>query len=139
VLGTHFNVNAYDDENSMKVTLLEGSVKVSKGNESTLIAPGQQARVNNVDEKIIVKSEVDLDEALAWKNGKFIFNDADIKSVMRQLEKWYDVSVIYDKEVPDEEFVGSVSRNVNISQILEMLEKTGSVNFEIKGRTIIVD
>ena len=139
VLGTHFNVNAYEDENMIRTTLLEGSVKVNRGNASALITPGEQARINNSTGEITVKEEVDLDEAVAWKNGKFIFNDADIKSIMRQLEKWYDVSVIYDKEVPDEEFVGSVSRDVNISQILEMLEKTGSVNFEIKGRTIIVD
>ena len=139
VLGTHFNINAYSDERVVKTTLLEGSVKVTKGNAGALITPGEQARINNSTGEITVKEEVDLDEAVAWKNGKFIFNDADIKSIMRQLEKWYDVSVIYDKEVPDEEFVGSISRNVNVSQILEMLEKTGSVNFEIKGRTIIVD
>ena len=139
VLGTHFNINAYSDERVVKTTLLEGSVKVNKGNAGALITPGEQARINNSTGEITVKEEVDLDEAVAWKNGKFIFNDADIKSIMRQLEKWYDVSVIYDKEVPDEEFVGSISRNVNVSQILEMLEKTGSVNFEIKGRTIVVD
>ena len=139
VLGTHFNINAYSDERVVKTTLLEGSVKVTKGNAGALITPGEQARINNSTGEITVKEEVDLDEAVAWKNGKFIFNDADIKSIMRQLEKWYDVSVIYDKEVPDEEFVGSISRNVNVSQILEMLEKTGSVNFEIKGRTIVVD
>jgi ferric-dicitrate binding protein FerR (iron transport regulator) len=139
VLGTHFNINAYSDERVVKTTLLEGSVKVTKGNAGALITPGEQARINNSTGEITVKEEVDLDEAVSWKYGNFIFNDADIKSIMRQLEKWYDVSVIYDKVVPDEEFVGSVSRNVNISQILEMLEKTGSVNFEIKGRTIIVD
>jgi ferric-dicitrate binding protein FerR (iron transport regulator) len=133
VLGTHFNVNAYDDEDVIKTTLLEGSVKVTKGNKSTLITPGEQAIVSNSSTttfSINVKKDVDLDEAIAWKNGKFIFQDADIKSIMRQLEHWYDVSVIYDdKEVTNEEFVGSISRNVNISQILQMLEKTGAVKF----------
>jgi transmembrane sensor len=142
VLGTHFNVNAYDDEDVIKTTLLEGSVKVTKGNKSTLITPGEQAIVSNSSTttfSINVKKDVDLDEAVAWKNGKFIFQDADIKSIMRQLEHWYDVSVIYDdKEVTNEEFVGSISRNVNISQILQMLEKTGAVKFEITGRTVIV-
>jgi len=142
VLGTHFNVNAYDDEDVIKTTLLEGSVRVTKGNKSTLITPGEQAVVSNSSStmfSINVKKDVDLDEAVAWKNGKFIFQDADIKSIMRQLEHWYDVSVIYDdKEVTNEEFVGSISRNVNISQILQMLEKTGAVKFEITGRTVIV-
>jgi len=138
VLGTHFNINAYSDEKSIKTTLLEGSVKVSKGNVITLIAPGEQARVNNLSGDITVKKDVDLDEAVAWKNGKFVFQSEDIKSIMRQLERWYDVNVVYGKNVTDEEFIGSISRQVNISQILEMLEKAGSVDFEIKGRTIIV-
>jgi ferric-dicitrate binding protein FerR (iron transport regulator) len=138
VLGTHFNVNAYSDENSIKTTLLEGSVKVSKGNAGTLIVPGEQARVNNFSGDITVKKDVDLDETVAWKNGKFVFQSEDIKSIMRQLERWYDVNVVYSKNVTDEEFIGSISRQVNISEILEMLEKAGSVYFEIKGRTIIV-
>src|SRR6185312_1154953 len=114
------------------------SVKVSKGDASTLIVPGEQASVSNSDNKISVQKDVDLDEAVAWKNGKFIFQSADIKSIMRQLERWYDVSVVYSKDVTNEEFVGSISRQVNISQILEMLEKAGSVDFKIKRSTIIV-
>jgi ferric-dicitrate binding protein FerR (iron transport regulator) len=75
---------------------------------------------------------------LAWKNGKFIFQDADIKSVMRQLERWYDISVTYEGNITKEEFVGIVSRNVNISQILKMLEETGKVSFKMNANKIIV-
>jgi transmembrane sensor len=138
VLGTHFNINAYSDENSIKTTLLEGSVKVSKGNTSRIMVPGDQASMENLTGEITVKKDADLDEAVAWKNGKFIFQSADIKSIMRQLEKWYDVNVVYDKNVTNEEFIGSISRQVNISQILDMLKKAGSVDFEIKGRTVMV-
>jgi transmembrane sensor len=77
VLGTHFNINAYEDEKSVKTTLLQGSVKVSKGNESVLIVPGEQARINNSDNEISVKKEVNLDQVMAWKNGLFNFNEAD--------------------------------------------------------------
>jgi len=138
VLGTHFNINAYDDEGVMKTTLLEGSVKVSEGNESIFITPGEQAEVGNSSDNIEVKKDVDLDEVVAWKNGKFIFNNSDLKSIMRQLERWYNIDVVYKSKIPDEEFIGIISRNVNISEILKMLETTGAVQFEIDGRKIIV-
>jgi len=138
VLGTRFNINAYSDENSIKTTLLEGSVRISKGNTTRIMIPGDQASMDNLTGEITIKKDADLDEAVAWKNGKFIFQSADIKSIMRQLEKWYDVNVVYDRNVTDEEFVGSISRQVNISQILDMLKKAGSIDFVIKGRTVIV-
>ena len=138
VLGTHFNVNAYDDEGVIKTTLLEGSVKVSMGNESTLITPGEQAQIADKTDKIEIKRNVDLEEIVAWKNGKFIFQDADIQSIMRQLERWYNITVSYEGNITKEEFVGVISRNVNISQILNMLEKAGDIKFEIEGRKIIV-
>jgi len=138
VLGTHFNINAYDDDEVMKTTLLEGSVKVSKGNESILIAPGEQAGVSNSSDNIEVKKNVDVEEVVAWKNGKFIFNNADLKTIMRQLQRWYNIDVVYKSKIPDDEFIGVISRNVNISEILKMLETTGAVQFEIDGRKIIV-
>lgn len=138
VLGTHFNINAYDDEEVMKTTLLEGSIKVSQGNKSALIAPGEQAQIAEKTDKIEIKRNVDLDEIVAWKNGKFLFQNADIYSIMRQLERWYNITVSYEGNITNEEFVGVISRNVNISQILSMLERTGAVKFEIEGKKIIV-
>ncbi|HEV8084030.1 MAG TPA: FecR domain-containing protein [Chitinophagaceae bacterium] len=139
VLGTHFNINAYENEDATKTTLIEGSVKVTKNNSNILIAPGQQAiAINGNNDLPVKKKEVDLDEVLAWKNSKFIFQDADIKSIMRQLERWYGITASYDGNVTNEEFVGVISRNVNISQILAMLEKTGRVGFRIQGKNIIV-
>ncbi|MEO9022859.1 MAG: FecR domain-containing protein [Ginsengibacter sp.] len=139
VLGTHFNINAYNDEGVMKTTLLEGSVKVSEGNENVLIKPGEQAQIKKSSDKIIVKKDVDMEEVVAWKNGKFIFQDADIRSIMRQLERWYNITTVsYEGNVTNEEFVGVISRDVNVSQILSMLQSTGTVKFEVEGRKIIV-
>jgi len=93
VLGTHFNINAYDEENSLNITLLEGSVQVTKGNNSAVIKPGQQAQVRN---SIHIADNVDLEEIVAWKDGKFQFGEtADIKTVMRHIANWYDVDVEY--------------------------------------------
>ena len=138
VLGTHFNVNDYEDAGKMKTTLLEGSVKISRGNENVTIAPGEQAQINNSSDKIVIKKNVDIEEVVAWKNGKFIFQDADITGIMKQLERWYNIKVSYVGNPTKEQFEGVISRNVNISQILKMLEKTGAVKFEIKGREVIV-
>ncbi len=136
VLGTHFNVNAYTDESSVNTTLLEGSVLVSKGSENEKITPGEQAQVSGNGSIRI--SHVDVNEVVAWKDGKFNFNNANIHSIMRQLEKWYDIEVVYQVPDTNETFMGSISRNVNFSQILDMLEKTGSLKFEIVGRRVIV-
>ncbi|KAA9037768.1 DUF4974 domain-containing protein [Ginsengibacter hankyongi] len=139
VLGTHFNINSYDNEPSIKTTLLEGKVKVSKGNATVLIIPGQQAVTAKLSNDLSInKNGVDLDQVVAWKNGKFVFIDDDIKSIMRQIERWYGVSVTYNTNVTNEEFIGVISRSVNITQILGMLEKTGSVKFTIQDRNIIV-
>lgn len=135
VLGTHFNVNAYDDEAAIKVTLLEGSVKVIKGSSSSMLVPGQQARITS-DVKTI--SDVDLEEVMAWKNGKFYFGEAaDIETIMRQIARWYDVNVEY-KGTISEHIGGTISRNVNVSKVLEMLEMTGIVKFQVNGKKVIV-
>lgn len=139
VLGTHFNINSYGDEASINTTLLEGKVRVTEfaGKSSQLLIPGQQAQFST-GSTISINKDIDVEKVVAWKNGKFIFYDEDIRSVMRQLEKWYDLEVKYSGNVTKDLFVGVVSRNVNISQILTMLEKTGGVDFEIWGKTIIV-
>ena len=137
VLGTHFNINGYSDENAIKTTLLEGSVKVVKGNETKIIVPGEQASVNSSDYEINVKQQIDLEQVVAWKNGNFQFDRANIQSVMRQISRWYDIDVEYQGSV-SQHFGGTISRNVNISDVLKMLEMTGGVNFKIDGKKVIV-
>lgn len=134
VLGTHFNISAYSEEGTIKTTLLDGSVNVQIGNHSAILKPGQQA---SVDQSIQVKS-VDLQETIAWKNGKTQFSNADIQSIMRMLSRWYDVDVDYQGEIINTDFGGSISRSKNISEILKLLELTGDVHFKIEGRRIIV-
>ncbi|PSL45416.1 FecR family protein [Chitinophaga niastensis] len=136
VLGTHFNINAYADEASVRTTLLEGSVQVSSDHVTKQISPGQQTILTNKHINII---ETDGQMAIAWKNGQFEFDNADITSVMRQLSRWYDIQVIYEGEIPKLHYSGSVSRNDDISVILSMLKKTGKINFKIDKRNIIVN
>ncbi len=138
VLGTHFNINSYADEPSVKTTLFEGSVQVSSISNAgvRILKPGQQSvfRANTID-----VNTVDLEEALAWKNGLFVFNNEDLESIMRKVSRWYNVNVIYkDDEVRKEVFGGSVSRFVNISETLRMLEITGNAHFKIEAGQIIV-
>ncbi len=135
VLGTHFNVNAYDDEESIKISLLEGSVLVSSSGDSSVLKPGQQAAMDlNGNIKVM---EASIDEAIAWKKGYFQFNDADIETVMRQVARWYDVEVIY-KNKPAKLFRGGMSRNVSVLNVFKILEETGAVKFKIEGKTVII-
>ena len=135
VLGTHFNIMAYDDENSMNTTLLEGSVKVTKGAVNKLLAPGQQSVINTAGE-ISIK-DADIEEVMAWKNGWFQFNAYDIKMVMRQISRWYDVEVMYEGKIPTGHFTGLVSRDNDIKQVLKIMQ-SGGVRFKIIGRKVIV-
>ncbi|GAO41136.1 FecR family protein [Flavihumibacter petaseus] len=140
VLGTRFNVNAYDDEPVMSVTLLEGSVAVKpleKGDRKYLLKPGQQSQIGKNGE-VNLQFHPDLEETMAWKHDKFIFTGNSIQAVMRQLEKWYDVKVEYKGPVSGEEFVGVISRKANVSEILSMLGETHTVSFEIEGKKIVV-
>jgi transmembrane sensor len=139
VLGTHFNINAYADETWIKTTLLEGAVKVTKGTTWAIIKPGQQSAIVYGQDNAAIKitDDVDTDEAVAWKNGKFYFDEADIQVVMRQVGRWYDVDVEYNGKIPSDRFSGAFSRNMNASEALRLLEFTG-VNFKIEGRKIIV-
>lgn len=137
VLGTHFNVNAYDDENSLKVTLLEGAVKVERpGNESLNIKPGQQAEIN-AEGKMELNKEVDLDEIMSWKNNWFNFNTLTVPEIMQQIERWYNVSVTYQGKPGNKHFSGIVSRNNNVSEVLKIMEQAG-IKFKIEGRNITV-
>jgi len=144
VLGTHFNVMAYNNERQMNTTLLEGSVQILKGADKVLIKPGQSAVLTKATEKITV-SNVDADQAIGWKNGYFIFVDESIESIMRKVSRWYNVEVSYDGNMNNKDFTGTISRNKNVSDLLRMLELTGAVHFNIvqddpsgKGRRITV-
>ena len=135
VLGTHFNINAYNPLH-FKTTLLEGSVKVSIPNSYGIkLKPGEQSVFSN--HKFEIK-EIDADLAIAWKNGKTAFESADIQMVMLLLTYWYDIDVKYEGKLPGAKFSGSVSRSKNISSVLELLESTNDVHFKIKGREITV-
>jgi ferric-dicitrate binding protein FerR (iron transport regulator) len=136
VLGTRFNVNAYTNESAIKVSLLDGSVRVDKGPASSLLRPRQQVQIKEDRHKII--KDIDLEEVMAWKNEKFQFSEkTDIEMIMRQIARWYDLEVEYQGKV-NEHFWGSISRNVNASEVFSMLQATGFVKFRIEGRKVIV-
>ncbi|MEY4885581.1 MAG: hypothetical protein RL151_890 [Bacteroidota bacterium] len=141
VLGTQFNVNAYGDEASVRTTLLEGRVGVSSavaGSDGGLrvLTPGQQASVKH-DGSVEVDDRADTEEAIAWKNGRFHFNSADIRSIMRQIARWYDAEVIFEGN-PALHFTGQITRRDDVSRVLQMMEMTGEVRFRIEGRRIYV-
>jgi transmembrane sensor len=139
VLGTHFNINAYRDEPSIKTTLIQGAVKVSKGTISAILKPGQQSALTDAGNSstIRVSDHVNTDQVLAWTNGRFSFNNADIKTGMREIGRWYDVDIVYEGNVPNIVFIGEIYRNVNLSKVLEIL-RYSKVNFRIEGKKIIV-
>ncbi|SIO37108.1 FecR domain-containing protein [Chitinophaga niabensis] len=135
VLGTHFNINAYDNEGDVKTTLLEGSVKITKENFSINLKPGQQAQIR---QKIEIVEPDDLEEITAWKEGYFKFNEADIGSILRQAERWYDITVSYPNGVPKDLFSGSLPRHVSLTKFLEILVYS-DINAKIKERTVIIN
>jgi len=136
VLGTHFNINAYTNEPVAKTTLLEGVVKIVnlQSHISGLLKPGQQSVIAGNNLKV---ANADTAMATAWKNGQFQCNNASLKEVMRQVERWYNVDVEYPATVPDYRFVGTISRNLPASKFLTILSYTG-VKFKIADRKIIV-
>ncbi len=137
VLGTHFNVNSYDNESAAKITLLEGIVKVFNNNSSVIIKPGEQAVMENEGNKMSVVAHADVGEAVAWKDGFFSFKNANIETIMRQVERWYDVNVVYEGKKPADQYGGEVSKNVNASEMLKILE-VGGIRYKIEGKKIIV-
>jgi len=136
VLGTHFNIMAYNNESFIKTTLLEGAVKVRSGNSIHFLKPGQQALLNAQGQTQITE-DVDVDDETAWKNGLFQFRDAGIEAIMRQAERWYNVTISYEGKIPVKQFTGRISRDVKVSELLNMLKYFG-VNFRIDGKNIIV-
>ena len=136
VLGTHFNVNAYNNETAVKTTLAEGKVKVTDKDKTMFLQPGQQAQ-NNRNGRLSLVEHPDLEETLAWKDGLFRFNGTDIETIMRQVARWYNVEIIYKDKI-SEEFVAEIPRSVKVSKLLELLELTKQVHFMIDKSTITV-
>jgi ferric-dicitrate binding protein FerR (iron transport regulator) len=137
VLGTHFNINAYNDENYTKTTLIEGSVKVQSATnlKPATLLPGEQATLGN---NTLVKNTVDTKEVLAWKNKMFRIYDQDLYSIMKQIGRWYNVDVEYRGNLSDLRFGLYISKKRNIEQVLELMEVTKTVKFKIEGRKVIV-
>ncbi|MDP3469685.1 MAG: FecR family protein [Daejeonella sp.] len=135
VTGTQFNVMAYADENYSAATLVEGSVQVSNISSNITLKPGEQV-VSNQGSKLS-KSTADVEQNIAWKNGLFQFNDTDMRTVMNQISRWYDVSVEYKGSVPEKHFGGYISRDSKLSQVLKILEISG-VKFKVEEKKIIV-
>lgn len=144
VLGTHFNVNAYSDEEATKTTLLEGKVRTSIVNgEWSILKPGQQAVIQHLSagrqgSQLTIHDNVDLEPIMAWTNGQFIFRDQRIEQIMKQLSRWYDVEVSYVGKPVQEGFNATIPRNLPVSKVLRYLELTTLVHFKIEGKKITV-
>jgi ferric-dicitrate binding protein FerR (iron transport regulator) len=137
VLGTRFNINGYEDEEAVRTTLLEGSVRfLSRATrEVVLVRPGEQVCLGADGRPRL--DRVNTGEVMAWKEGKFVFDKVDIRAIMRQISRWYDVEVEYRGEVACH-FGGTISRDVNISKVFNVLEQTGSVRFSMENNRVIV-
>ncbi|MDQ6904796.1 MAG: FecR family protein [Bacteroidota bacterium] len=136
VLGTHFNINAYSDENGIKTSLLEGSVKIIKGKTTAFLKPGEQGLLSQKAHDLeIIK--VNMDEVMAWKKGLFQFDGADLPTIMREIGRWYNVDIVYTGRIPLARFVGKISRDAELSDVLRILELS-KVKFSIIDHKIIV-
>lgn len=137
VLGTQFNINSYEDEASVKTTLITGSVKITnlQSGVSNLLKPQQQAKIVGSDLQV---KQVETEGITAWKDGYFRFVNEDMKSIMRQIARWYDVEIINETELPNETFNGRISRYKNINQVLKILQAANSVQFKLQERRVII-
>lgn len=140
VLGTHFNVNAYKEEQATKTTLLEGSVKVSnaslqKHGDSKLLSPGEQSTLTQA---LFQVEKVDIENVVAWKNGYFTFADEDLEVSMRKLSRWYNVDISYQGKFDNISFGGAISRSKSLAEVIQILELTRKVKFKVEGRRIIL-
>lgn len=137
-LGTAFNINAYTDESSVSTTLVEGKVKVIKDNNAVLLKPGQQARDLENSKPLSVVNNVNLEEITAWKNGMFHYENADIKTILRQFSRWYNINVHYEGAVPSDRYFMIMNRNSNLSSALKVLQAAG-IHFRIEGQHLYVN
>jgi len=139
-IGTAFDVESYADEPVQTTTLVLGSVRVTgsgEGHTSSVLRPKEQWRLNAHTGEPRVSKDADIDKILAWKNNQFRFDGDDIQTVMRQLARWYDLSVEY-RGVVGSHFTGIISRNVPASGVFHLLEATGKIHLQIEGKKMIV-
>ncbi len=134
VLGTAFNINAYSNEVSNKTTLIEGSVRIRHLEEELILKPGQQAIA---DQNLSLNKRANVQQVIAWKNGTFNFNGLDFATSMRQLERWYDIKVVYDGQIPKGTFLGEIDRKLNLSDAIELLNGVVA-RFKLEGRELHV-
>jgi len=137
VLGTHFNIMAYNDEPFIKTTLLEGSVRLSNAEGHQMLKPGQVGTLADNTTRFVV-NEANTEQALAWKNGQFIFANENIASISRKLTRWYDVSVTDNRKIKTLTYTGSISKYKNVSEVLKMLELTGTLHYKIEDRRVTI-
>jgi transmembrane sensor len=137
VLGTHFNVNAYRDESMATITLLEGRVKIKAGHSLITLDPLQQAAAS--PNSLKKNANANVDQVMAWKNGRFLTGgeDVDIQAFLRQVSRWYDVDIQYTGNITGT-VGGTLSRQVSVSKVLELLESTGSTHYKMEGKTVII-
>lgn len=138
VLGTHFNVNAYRNEEASAVTLLEGKVKVSKGAITNMLKPGQQAVIPHTSSaQMNINRDIDVEKTIAWKNGFFNFDGMNLKQAMKQIERWYEISVVYENGVNDTKLYGELMRNTTLQELIKALSYSG-IKVKIEGNKLIV-
>lgn len=135
VLGTHFNVNTYESEHDVKITLLEGAIKVRKGIITGILKPGQQAEVTD---DIRVTSNVDMDAVMSWKNGFFHFANTSIPELMKQISRWYDIDIVYNSVITQRQFGGEISREASLSEVLKILNKS-KVKCRLEDNKLIIE
>ena len=138
VLGTHFNVNAYPDESFVNTTLLEGSIRLNQFADTRILSPGQQAISSKDAHKLNVTNKEDAASAVAWVKGVIHFEKADIKTVMRQLSRIYDIDVVYEGNIPEEKIMGDAESNIPLSRVLMHLDRMTTFHFQVQGRTVKV-
>ena len=136
-LGTKFNIMSYRNENSVKTTLTEGLIAISTETNQANMQPGEQAVLNNGSSDFIIR-KADIEEVLAWKTHKYFFKNTSIKTIMRQLERWYDIDVVYHDDVSSVLFSGGLTQKDNVSQLLEMLQSDSRLRFTLNGRIVTV-
>jgi ferric-dicitrate binding protein FerR (iron transport regulator) len=133
VLGTRFDLMAYSDEPTISATLAEGRIRV----EDKILQPGQQAVLALSNHELSVRN-VDVNRIMAWKNGLFVFNNTDLATILREVARWYDVEIVYQAKPGKELYGGGISRRLNLSAVLHVLEENGSNHFKIEGNKVIV-
>lgn len=136
-LGTSFNVNAYSDNPSLKVTLVEGKVNVGSKLKYVSMLPGEQAEVMDGQQNINVR-KVDVNEVVAWREGWFVFHNESIMNVLKEVSRWYDVDIKFAGPVNEKRFGGTISRYKEITEVLDNLKITGGINYKIEGRRVIL-